>query len=141
MWLHSTHNHKTIMCQILSFSQFRYIPVDRTWSTWSEWSSCATCYDGVRTRNRACGDPEYMGSKTCSGASLETKTCRIKSNGEHVLGQERCILILSEQNRDWMSSSGQYMCSVNRVTKLRLYMTLLVTKLFTSFTISSYLHL
>ncbi|XP_052259949.1 coadhesin-like [Dreissena polymorpha] len=53
--------------------------VDGVWSSWSPWSQCdVTCEDGHIYRTKTCTNPSpAFGGLNCSGASLETSTCKL----------------------------------------------------------------
>ena len=46
------------------------------WQDWGDWSKCtATCGQGLKTRARACFDPEFGSNKMCPGSSTEVAEC------------------------------------------------------------------
>ena len=50
--------------------------VPAQWQDWGEWSECtATCGKGLKTRARACFDPELGSNQVCPGSSTEVMEC------------------------------------------------------------------
>ncbi|KAK7485590.1 hypothetical protein BaRGS_00023165, partial [Batillaria attramentaria] len=53
--------------------------INGNWSVWEQWTDCsATCGGGVRTRERACNNPQPQhGGDECEGTSEEKETCNV----------------------------------------------------------------
>ncbi|KAG7255141.1 hypothetical protein CRUP_038350 [Coryphaenoides rupestris] len=60
------------------------------WTPWSSWSQCSRdCSRGVRSRKRACTNPEpKYGGQSCTGAAQEYQECNVtpcpEDNGETI---------------------------------------------------------